>query len=495
MTARRAAGIRTGTRGRTATRLRTAVLAALAAGPLLASLAVAPARADAPSVAAIARAQVGGSCGDYACQNPGAWCAEFIRWVWNRAGADVSGITPAAISLYDYGRNKGTVHGTPQVGDAVLYDKDGTLGDREADHANIVVSVSGDYIETVGGNESNGVRFRESFNWRTSSSPVGAGRALAFVGPAGLSETPSVPVSTAGDLFHAIRAADGTWTSFQPLNGFGGAPFFNARQQSLAATPDGSTQSLAIGNDGDLYTTARYPDGSWTAWVPLAGAAGAPHFAAKGQAIAGMSNGDAQVVALGTDGRIQHNTRLVTGVWTGWTQVGTWQAQKVAAAGLPDGSLQVLIVGNDGNLYHSVRRPDGTWQSWHAVAGTGQAATFQAKEIAIAALPNGDAQVVAVGADGRVQHTIRFADGSWQGWGALDGFGGASSFAASAVAVTGMPNGDAQLLAVGNDGKAYHDIRYANGQWQGWRATGAGARQVALAGTPGGAAQMLITRS
>ncbi|WP_223837759.1 CHAP domain-containing protein [Streptomyces venezuelae] len=474
----------------------TTVVATFIAAPLLAmAVPSSLAHADAPSVASIARGEVGGTCSDYNCQHPSAWCAEFTRWVWKKAGADVSGIDPRAWSLYQYGKNKGTLHSTPQVGDAVLYDNDGSLNDGEANHVNIVVGVDGDNIQTVGGNESGGVRFRGWFNWRTHSNPLNAGRVMAFIGPSGLSEAPSTPVSKAGDVFHATRLADGNWESFEALNGFDGAAFFNAQQQSIASTPDGSTQSLATGNDGNLYHTARYTDRTWTGWQPLGGFDGAAQFGAKGQAIAGMANGDAQVMAIGKNGGIFHNTRLVSGSWTGWTQVSTWDAKKIAAAPLPDGTLQVLITGNDGNVYHTIRKTDGTWQSFNAVAGTGTNTTFQANNIAIAGLPNGSTQLLATTTDNTVHHNIRNADGTWQGWAKTDGFGGAPTFAATSIAITGMPSGDTQILAVGNDGKTYHSARYNNGTWQGWWNTGMGAQKVAITGLTNGDAQMLVTRN
>ncbi|MEU3723001.1 CHAP domain-containing protein, partial [Streptomyces sp. NPDC031705] len=297
-------------------RMLATALTTLVAAPMLAvALPAVSAHAESQTVASIARNEVGGTCSDYNCQYPGAWCAEFTRWVWNKAGANTSGISAAAVSIYQYGKNKGTLHSTPQVGDAVLYDRDGSLNDGEADHVNIVVAVSGDDIQTVGGNESGGVRFRSWFNWKTNSSPVGAGRALAFVGPSGLAETPTAPVSKAGDLFHATRLVDGSWEGFAPLNGFGGAAFFNASQESIAATPDGSTQTLATGNDGKLYHTARYADRSWTGWAPLAGYDGAADFAAKDQAMTGMGNGDAHVMAIGNDSKIYQNTRFKNGTW------------------------------------------------------------------------------------------------------------------------------------------------------------------------------------
>ncbi|GHI88088.1 transglycosylase family protein [Streptomyces xanthophaeus] len=300
----------------------------------------------------------------------------------------------------------------------------------------------------------------------------------------------TTPVSKAGDFYHSIRKAGGTWTSFDPLNGVGGAPFFNGSQEAITTTPDGSAQVLGTGNDGNLYHQARFTNGSWTGWEALPGYEGASHFGAKGEAIAGMPNGDAQVMAIGNDGKIYHNARFKDGNWQGWAPIGTWSAQRIAAAALPNGDMQVLIVGNDGNLYHNLRTVAGTWQGWHAVAGTGTAANFQAGSIAIAGLPNGDSQLMAVGNDGKPYHNVRFASGSWQGWGVVDGITSPTS-----VAITGMPNGDAQLLATAQGGATYHNVRFAGGSWQGWGNTGQGSQKVALAGMPNGDAQMLVTRN
>ncbi len=137
---------------------------------------------------------------------------------------------------------------------------------------------------------------------------------------------------------------------------------------------------------------------------------------------------------------------------------------------------------------------DGSWQGWNAVAGFG-ADTFQAKDIAVAGMPNGDTQLLAVGNDGKIYHNARFAAGTWQGWGAVAGYGGAAGFQAGSLAITGMSNGDAQMLAVGNDGQVYHNARYSSGSWQGWWNTAFSGRKVSIAGMPDGGAQMVVVRS
>jgi len=115
------------------------------------------------TVASIALANVGkGACSqnstggydfDSSCTGNGGspeyWCADFARWVWAVAGADTSGLDAAAGSFYVYGQNHGTLHSTPAVGDAVVFDY---AGGGVADHVAIVTQVnSNGTIETVSG--------------------------------------------------------------------------------------------------------------------------------------------------------------------------------------------------------------------------------------------------------------------------------------------------------------------------------------------------------
>jgi len=116
------------------------------------------------TIADLAKANVGkGACStnskgghafDSSCTGNGGepeyWCADFARWVWAESGvADTSQLTAAAGSFYVYGENHGTLHSTPAVGDAVVFNYQ---GGGVADHVAIVTEVAsnGD-IETVSG--------------------------------------------------------------------------------------------------------------------------------------------------------------------------------------------------------------------------------------------------------------------------------------------------------------------------------------------------------
>ena len=115
------------------------------------------------TIASIALANVGkGACSrnsaggydfDSSCTGNGGhpefWCADFARWVWGQAGANTSGLTAGAGSFYVYGQNHGTLHSTPSIGDAVVFDY---AGGGYADHVAIVTRVnSNGTIETVSG--------------------------------------------------------------------------------------------------------------------------------------------------------------------------------------------------------------------------------------------------------------------------------------------------------------------------------------------------------
>ncbi len=96
----------------------------------------------------------GGTAFDSSCTGNGGqpeyWCADFARWVWAAAGAsNTSELTAAAGSFYVFGQNHGTLHSTPAVGDAVVFDYQ---GGGVADHVALVTQAnSNGTIETVSG--------------------------------------------------------------------------------------------------------------------------------------------------------------------------------------------------------------------------------------------------------------------------------------------------------------------------------------------------------
>jgi hypothetical protein len=71
-------------------------------------------------------------------------------------------------------------------------------------------------------------------------------------------------------------------------------------------------------------------------------------------------------------------------------------AGAVAIAGLPDGSSQVLAIGNDGNAYHDIRFASGSWSGFSAVQGPYGSSTFPSQRVGIAGMPDGSSQILDV---------------------------------------------------------------------------------------------------
>ncbi|MFD5562423.1 glycoside hydrolase domain-containing protein [Kitasatospora griseola] len=309
------------------------------------------------------------------------------------------------------------------------------------------------------------------------------------------------PVVPAGVLYHSIVSGGGSWAGFAPLAGVG-TPTMLARESAITGMPDGTAQVVGIGSDGNVYHEARLTDGNWTGFAPLAGV-GTPTMQASKVAIAGMPDGTAQVVAIGSDGNVYHEIRLPNGSWSGFAPLAgvgtsTMQAREVAIAAMPDGSAQVVAIGSDGNVYHETRLTNGSWSGFAPLAGVGTP-TMLASKVAIAGLPDGSAQVVAIGSDGKVYHETRLTNAGWTGFAPLDGVG-TSTMQAFEVAIAGLPNGTSQVLAIGSDHQAYSRVRLTDANWTAFQAMaghdGAAtfpAQRVAVAAMPDGSTQVLAT--
>ena len=94
-----------------------------------------------------------------------AWCADFVSWVFNKAGVPLSNPNsgswriPGTYTLREYyeqvGRFKSADSGyEPKVGDIMLYDNPSPFGQ----HTNIVIKNDNGIVTTIGGNEPGGIR-------------------------------------------------------------------------------------------------------------------------------------------------------------------------------------------------------------------------------------------------------------------------------------------------------------------------------------------------
>ncbi|MBW5483128.1 CHAP domain-containing protein [Streptomyces bambusae] len=481
---------------------RALLTAAALAAPLLGMVSAGPAAADATTVADIARSQVGNSCSPYyGCVYPSAWCAEFSRWVWNKAGANTSGLNAAAASFHSYGQRNGTLHTSgPKVGDAVLWDDDGSVS-GEANHVSLVVGVSADgtQIQTVGGNESHKVSFKNWFNWRTYVNP-GAGRALAFVSPSGLPSTPPTPpqppasqaqwraqvaVEAGGVVYHAVRSADRTWTGFGDVQDVAGEVPGGIRGVAEAGV-NGDTHVLAVGNDGRLYHTIRFADRTWAGFGDASWAAAAPGNITQ---VSAVSIGADLHVAVVADGTVHHSVRRADGTWTPFGTVGRpgGAAVKKVVVAASGSELQMVALSEGGVLQHGRRHADGTWSAFgdaSAAGGAAEAGITSVDDVAVAGTGNGDLQLVITANGGTKQfHGARYASGSWSGFNSLAGVVPAATV--TGVAAAAVDN-ELQALFVTSDNRVLHTIRHVNGTWD-------AAGSVNLTGVPYGRAGIAIT--
>jgi hypothetical protein len=304
-------------------------------------------------------------------------------------------------------------------------------------------------------------------------------------------------VTSDGNLWHTIRFADGSWQSF----------FGNVKVQvpdndpgSLYAVDcavDGDNLHVIIATDindttnaGQLWHTIRFADGSWQpsfgnvkAQVPdndpgsfyddigCAAAFGLLH-------VCGITTGD---------GKPWHTIRFADGSWQPFFGDVDAQVPRVPGAFfgvdcavVDNRNLQVVSItsgdptANPEDLYHTIRFVDGNWQPFGDVKAqeSNNPGTFIGISCSAA---GGDLHVIGTTSDGKLWHTIRFANGSWQ-----PSFGNVKAQVrdndpgpfSDNVSCAVADNGDLHVVAAtdvhnaANPGKLWHTIRFADGSWQ-----------------------------
>ena len=128
-----------------------------------------------------------------------------------------------------------------------------------------------------------------------------------------------------------------------------------------------------------------------------------------------------------------------------------------------EADLHVCAINGAGRLWHTIRYADGTWQQpFGDIEGqTGDMGELTAVGTTAAA---GELHVCAVNGAGRLWHTIRHADGTWQPFGDIEGQTGDMGELRAAAA--GAVGGDVHVCLVNDAGRLWHTIRHADGTWQ-----------------------------
>ena len=152
-----------------------------------------------------------------------AWCSDFAKWVWQRAGvtADMNTLNAGSVSFYDWGLDQGETMpvdgGTPAVGDAIVFFPPGTITPASyADHVGIVTAVNADgSIDMVNGDFLGAANISAQYDtgislpsW--SAGVWGAGEQWVIVSPPATVQQPAPAASAAGPRA-AVTGTTGTF--------------------------------------------------------------------------------------------------------------------------------------------------------------------------------------------------------------------------------------------------------------------------------------------
>ena len=251
-----------------------------------------------------------------------------------------------------------------------------------------------------------------------------------------------------GHVWHTIRFANGTWAPVgdvtEQLHYFGPVTAVAA-----ASTATGEAQFLLATADGGLWHTIRFLDGSWEplgrtlveSWDPTGYVTRYIRNPGRVVALAAASaaSGDAQFLMATDDGRLWHTVRSGQ-QWTYREDVNAKIGDPgrvvalAAASAIPGEAQEYLMASDDGRLWHTIRHANGTWE------------------------PMGDVNSQIAG------HPVVVADpgAPRNNPGAVDVLGLGRAVAVTAASTT---PGEVQFLFATDDGHLWHTIRSADGSW------------------------------
>ena len=153
---------------------------------------------------------------------------------------------------------------------------------------------------------------------------------------------------------------------FAAVGGVDPGPMLAYRVAIDTDATTGQAQVVAIGLDHRIWHRIRYANGTWTSWGLTD-----PTFQASDVAIGIDAAGNAHVVAVGLDNTVWHRVRYANGGWSNWAYPPGYngaqvlKASRVAVAvertGAGAGGLTLVTVGTDGRVYRTTRKADGSW--------------------------------------------------------------------------------------------------------------------------------------
>jgi hypothetical protein len=195
------------------------------------------------------------------------WCADFNKWVWERAGvtADMNTLNAGSISFYDWGLQQGESMPvdptTVQPGDSLVFFRPGTIGPNTyADHVGIVTSVNPDGTINMMNGDFLGAttitaEYDTNINLPTWAPSVwGSGEQWIAITPPANAQQP-VPVAAMAGPKIAVTGTEGTFraAAFEPGGSI--SEYYWTFGDGRTTNTTGATVSHVFDEDGRYTVT------------------------------------------------------------------------------------------------------------------------------------------------------------------------------------------------------------------------------------------------
>jgi len=374
------------------------------------------------------------------------WCADFTKWVWEKAGvtSDLGTLTPSAASFYTWGVAHGehiSFGGKPTVGDAVLFypSTASSPNGSYADHVGIVASInSNGSLNLVDGDFLGSSNISVQYNTDVSGpSWYASGEHWAFVSPKLASTTgstgPAVAVNPStdaqyafwrgsdGDLHSANASSSGHWGSAVNMCDVYTVGCNMQNAPGAAVADDGTQYVFWLGTDNDLHSAHADPSGHWGSAVNMCDVYAVGCDTASAPAVAVNPSTDAQYVFWrGSDGDLHSANASSSGHWSSAVNmcdvytVGCNMVNAPGAAAGDDGTQYVFWDATDGDLHSAHADPSGHWGSAVNMCDVYAVGCDTASTPGVAVNPSTDAQYVFWrDSDGDLHSANASSSGHW----------------------------------------------------------------------------------